>query len=234
MKPFSIDPNVSAQENLWRAARQCTVLVICSAKRRRRLNLNKEEWNDLLDRTTFETVCTFMRKLRGTGKSTQEGYDHSRSFLMNVYACAWSVSGHCINSLLAEIKRRINSIAIEDSISPGQLKSPKYSDVLQDKCYLNYYRKKDNYTKPKSYSKLTSQHLKDKRAHECYEAYVAECQLLGVTPVIEFEYRLKNRYITAFTRKPGTKTFKELRRDRERSAKARRNKRDKCTSKTRK
>lgn len=216
MTPFRIDPNLSAMENLWEAAHQAVVVVVCSGQRRRHLKFTKEEWDDLLFRATFETILCFMRKIRKTGKVTMQPYDRSKSFFQNVYACAWSVSGHCIEELIDEIRFKLNVKSIDASSNPGMDKAPKIVETLDTKCYLNYYRQTDKFKELRPYNKLTSQHLKDKRAHEEYKAYVAECELLGVEPMEEFKWRGRNNFIRAYVHKPGTRTLKEMRRSRER------------------
>ena len=237
MKKFLLDPNLSAQENLWRAAELAVTSVICSSKRRKKLRLNKEEWEDLVFRAKFETVCAFMRKLRGTGKATQGTYDRSKTFFLNIYSCAWSIGNHVIDDVINEIKIKLNSTSLDASSNPGLERAPKIVETLDEsKCYLNYYRQTDKCKKLIPYRELTTQHLRDRRASEDYRAYVVECELLGVTPVDEFTWRGKNGYVRAFLRKPGMPTFKEMRRIREREAKRRervRKQRKKVKDKTR-
>lgn len=228
MKKFLLRPDLTAQENLWAAAELAVTIVLCSSKRRKKLRLNKDEWADLVFRAKFETVCAFMRKLRGTGKGSHK-YDITRSFFLNVYSCAWSIGNHVIDDVINEIKIKLNSTSLDTKVQPWLEKSPKIGETIDTKCHLNYYRKNDKELKP--YKELTSQHLKDKRAHEDYRAYVVECELLGVTPVDEWTWRGKNGYVRAVLRKPGMATFKEMRRIRERAAKRR--ERDRRTNRNR-
>lgn len=221
MKKFLLDPNLTAQENLWAAAHMAVVIVLCARKRRTKLRLSKDEWADLVFRAEFETVCAFMRKIRKTGKLTQRPYNPLKTFFQNVCACAWSVSGHCVEDLIDEIKYKLNVKSIESSSNPGMERAPKIVETLDEsRCYLNYYRAGDKFREPKPYKDL-SNNLKDKRAREDYRAYVVECELLGVTPIDEFTWRGKNGYIRAFTHKYGTPSLLEQRKTRKREAKRR-------------
>lgn len=80
-KRFRLDPNETALENLWRAAKVATVTLL------RRYHIRSfidDKYIDLFDELTMQTVVSFMYL-----KIRNKGYDHRFSFYENVYSCCW-------------------------------------------------------------------------------------------------------------------------------------------------
>jgi len=98
-KRFQLDPNLSARENLWAAAKVSSMYWL----RRKRLKLFRTEWDELVETLTYRTVLYFMQRLR------RGLYNRSESFLYNVLSCARSVQHPVIKRFLTDVKNKINS-----------------------------------------------------------------------------------------------------------------------------
>ena len=98
-KRFQLNPNLSARENLWAAAKLSSMYWL----RRKRLKLFRAEWDELVSNLTYRTVLYFMQRLR------RGLYNRSESFLYNVLSCARSVQHPVIKSFLSEVKNKLNS-----------------------------------------------------------------------------------------------------------------------------
>lgn len=98
-KRFQLDPNLSARENLWAAAKLSSMYWL----RRKKLKLFRVEWDELVSILTYRTVLYFMQRLR------RGLYNRSESFLYNVLSCARSVQHPVIKAFLTDVKNRINS-----------------------------------------------------------------------------------------------------------------------------
>ena len=98
-KRFQLDPNLSARENLWAAAKLSSMYWL----RRKKLKLFRTEWDELICNLTYRTVLYFMQRLR------RGLYNRSESFLYNVLSCARSVQNPVIKKFITDVKNRINS-----------------------------------------------------------------------------------------------------------------------------
>lgn len=98
-KQFKLNPNLSARENLWAAAKLSSMYWL----RRKKLKLFRVEWDELVSILTYRTVLYFMQRLR------RGLYNRSESFLYNVLSCARSVQHPVIKAFLTDVKNKINS-----------------------------------------------------------------------------------------------------------------------------
>lgn len=80
-KRFRLDPNETALENLWRAAKVATVTLLRKFHIRSFID---DKYIDLFDELTMQTVVSFMYL-----KIRNKGYDRRFSFYENVYSCCW-------------------------------------------------------------------------------------------------------------------------------------------------
>lgn len=80
-KRFRLDPNETALENLWRAAKVATVTLLRKYHIRSFID---DKYIDLFDELTMQTVVSFMYL-----KIRNKGYDRRFSFYENVYSCCW-------------------------------------------------------------------------------------------------------------------------------------------------
>jgi hypothetical protein len=83
-KRFRLDPNETALENLWRAAKVATVTLLRKYHIRSFID---DKYIDLFDELTMQTVVSFMYL-----KIRNKGYDRRFSFYENVYSCCWGCS----------------------------------------------------------------------------------------------------------------------------------------------
>lgn len=98
-KRFQLNPNLSARENLWAAAKLSSMYWL----RRKKLKLFRVEWDELVSILSYRTVLYFMQRLR------RGLYNRSESFLYNVLSCARSVQHPVIKAFLTDVKNKINS-----------------------------------------------------------------------------------------------------------------------------
>lgn len=89
-KRWQIDPNLSAQENLWDAAKVACIYILLHSK----IHDKKREWDELLEALIYRGVRYFYLRLN------RHEYDRTHSFYENVYSCCYSASSH-------EIKQRV-------------------------------------------------------------------------------------------------------------------------------
>lgn len=89
-KRWQIDPNLSAQENLWDAAKVACIYILLHSK----IHDKKRDWDELLDALIYRGVRYFYLRLN------RHEYDKSHSFYENVFSCCYSASSH-------EIKQRV-------------------------------------------------------------------------------------------------------------------------------
>lgn len=96
---YRIDPKKPARETLWEMAHLAAVFAV----RHRRLKLFREEFGEIVDELTMETVTYFMWRLRH-GK-----YNRKFSLFDNVSYCTWSRAENVINRGLNFMKEKICS-----------------------------------------------------------------------------------------------------------------------------
>lgn len=101
---FELDPNKTAQENLWSAVRMIT-LAFKAAYCRKGLVLTKDEWDEVIDDVMFFAVRRFLNAVK-------EGrYDRSVSFFLNVRSHVFSLFHERLNLYIKNVvKRKTDSL----------------------------------------------------------------------------------------------------------------------------
>ena len=101
---FELDPNKTAQENLWDATRMIT-LAFKAAYCRKGLVLTKDEWDEVIDDVMFFAVRRFLNAVK-------EGrYDRSVSFFLNVRSHVLSLFHERLNLYIKNVvKRKTDSL----------------------------------------------------------------------------------------------------------------------------
>ena len=107
-----IDPNKTAQENLWDCVR--VNVMACRTKAvAHGLELTHDEWEDAISDVTMEAVGRFMNNLRN-GR-----YDRSWSFFLNVRSCVRSVFYATVGLYIKRyVQTKINSY---DRLEPEKI-----------------------------------------------------------------------------------------------------------------
>lgn len=103
-KQWLIDPNKSAMENTWDAAKTAAAFLL----RRIKLKCTKEEWHDIYDEMVLKGVRNFI-----DNKILRHTYDRRFCFFQNVLSSVWSVSNGCIYRNIRDNKRRITALSVE-------------------------------------------------------------------------------------------------------------------------
>ena len=103
-KQWLIDPNKSAMENTWDAAKTAAAFLL----RRIKLKCTKEEWHDIYDEMVLKGVRNFI-----DNKVLRHTYDRRFCFFQNVLSSVWSVSNGCIYRQIRDNKRRITALSVE-------------------------------------------------------------------------------------------------------------------------
>lgn len=101
---WELDPNKTAQENLWSAVRMIT-LAFKAAYCRKGLVLTKDEWDEVIDDIMFFAVRRFLNAVK-------EGrYDRSVSFFLNVRSHVLSLFHERLNLYIKNVvKRKADSL----------------------------------------------------------------------------------------------------------------------------
>ena len=101
---WELDPNKTAQENLWSATRMIT-LAFKAAYCRKGLVLTKDEWDEVIDDVMFFAVRRFINAVK-------EGrYDRSVSFFLNVRSHVLSLFHERLNIYIKNVvKRKADSL----------------------------------------------------------------------------------------------------------------------------
>ena len=97
---FRLRGDRTAQENLWEAVHIAASYFL--VKMRGRVNLTRDEWNELFDELKLRTVMHFLEN-----KVRQKKYCRKVSFISNVYSSCWSVSYRVLDSYLATVRHKI-------------------------------------------------------------------------------------------------------------------------------
>ena len=182
---FKINPNETAQENLWRAAR---FAVACHLGRSG-ITLRDDEKAEFFSRQMLATVLAFMRRLR-KGK-----YCRKVSFFTNVWQAAWSVFYCQSERFLREVKDRINFTSLDAPIAgteggrihdiiPESARAP-LANYAPDPRYERRFQCPDDYKSDVAYNKAVDGEYKD---------YQMECVIMGVTPVTFKVFCERNDY----------------------------------------
>ena len=164
MARFQLNPNETAMENLWRAARMATAVI---ARSHNFWNLWGEYKQEAFERITIATVSHFIRmKVRGGGyrRYTKDG-SKKLSFFDNVLSSCYGSASNVVNLYIKEIKAR----RLEGDIEPM-----KFCLSYADKLPL-YTNKNDAPSKGCAYNKgITELVLPAQRADRARELLKAD------------------------------------------------------------
>lgn len=179
MPRFKLDPNETAMENLWRAARMATA-VICRAHKF--WNLWGEYHDEAFDRVLLATVEAFLRlKIRGGGYRRVAKDGKKLTFFDNVLSACYGCSSNIINQYMQELKER-NSL---DDIEPMKFclshadKLPLYRSLTESRTKLGVYNK--------GITELSYPGQRADRARELYDEYLEECRMMGLENILAFD-----------------------------------------------
>ena len=103
-KRWLIDPQKSAMENLWDAAKTAAAFLLHRIK----LKCTQEEWHDIHEEMVLKGVRNFL-----DNKVMRHTYDRRFCFFQNVLSSVWSVSNGCIYRNIRDNKRRITALSVE-------------------------------------------------------------------------------------------------------------------------
>lgn len=100
---WQLDPNKSAQENLWNCI-HVNVFAFKNRAIRRGLRLTYDEWADIIQDASISAYTRFMSRLR-RGK-----YDRNQTFFMNVWSCMYMVFHNIVKKYLRDyVQTKANS-----------------------------------------------------------------------------------------------------------------------------
>lgn len=166
-KRFQLDPNESAQENLWRAVRIATYVVL---KRKNYYGLINETRDELVDEVMLETYEGFIRN-----KVLAHKYNRKFCFLDNVLSSCWS----CAHKTADRIIRQLDFVVKSEDVH-----SPYHQDTLPSQAgFPVYLSKKEMCTYKPVGMKEARMDVKVKRILEEYEEQRDDAIELGVTPM---------------------------------------------------
>lgn len=100
---FRLNPQETAQENLWRCISQACSLLL--AKRMYKLIIMHDELEELMSDFCFDTYSSFI-----SNKVMKHRYDRRWSFFQNVFSSAYSVLGHCLDKFFKRIKYKSSTV----------------------------------------------------------------------------------------------------------------------------
>lgn len=170
-----IDPNKSAQENLWDCIR-INVIFFKNKAVRNGMNLTKDEWDEVIDTVTYEAVRRFMNKLKNGS------YHHELSFFLNVRSSVWEVFYQKVDLYVRNVvHRKITSVDRLDTDKAEHIQST-YAPAR----YLsNNTEKKMAMAALKVWQKNSKQltHIRHEQVDDFWD-YIESCDELGI-PVNE-------------------------------------------------
>ena len=181
MPRFQLDPNETAQENLWRAARMATAVI---ARSHNFWNLWGEYKQEAFERITIATVSHFIRmKVRGGGyrRYTKDGLK-KLTFFDNVLSSCFGCASNIVNIYIKEIKAR----RLEGDIEPLKFclahsdKLPIYRSFMESRSKLGIYNK--------GITELSLPAQRAERARELYDEYLEECRMMGLANILDFDH----------------------------------------------
>lgn len=166
---FKLRADLSANENLWEAARVAVAYEI--TRRRIKFSANEEK-EELFQELLFKTVFTFMHRM-----ILDRQYDRRFDFWHNVYSCTWSISTYVITRWMDNIKRRISAVPLSAHYAYSENNIiDNLADTGTSLPYKSSYRHTD-----RTYSRMTSMASKLKFVKADYEDYKMLTELTGVT-----------------------------------------------------
>ena len=170
MARFQLDANLSAQENLWHAARWASIVVL---KRNRFYGVTAQDKAELIEEVTMAAVCHFLTFKIGQKRYARVSKDGRKlTFFDNVLSSAWSCAPNVAQPILKRIQIKANTSKIDDLVfrlSEAD-KFPRYM-ALDD-----YGKKREKYI-----HELKRPVDRAHRYRRMYEDYLAEHDELGLT-----------------------------------------------------
>lgn len=120
-KRWQIDPNLSAQENLWDAAKVACIYILLHSK----IHNKKRDWDELLEALIYRGVRYFYLRLN------RHEYDRTHSFYENVYSCCYSASSHEIKQRVKQNKEAVKFVSTSTEVDSVHT----LGDILVDDGY---------------------------------------------------------------------------------------------------
>ena len=177
MARFQLDANLSAQENLWLAARWASIVVL---KRNRFYGVTAQDKAELIDELTLAAVNHFLTFKIGQKRYARVSKDGQKklTFFDNCLSSAWSCAPNIAQPILKRIQLKVNTSNIDDlafRLSEAD-KFPRY-------MALNEYDKAHE----KPVHELKRPADRAHRYRRMYEDYVAEVEYLGLSETLPFD-----------------------------------------------
>ena len=176
MPRFQLDPNKTAMENVYAAARIATVVI---GRRHRWWGMVGESRDELFDRIRDATVENFIRNKVIGKKYCRVAKDGRKlNFADNVISSCYSVAGYVADVFIQEFLIRYNS----DDIDPLQ-----YAMTEKDRfpLYVSDYEK--HRYKKKEINELGRPMDRARKVKEYYEDYCLEVKELGLSETLPFD-----------------------------------------------
>jgi len=169
-KRFQLDPNQTAQENLWRAAEIAKRYIV----KHMSFRVLPDQREELYEAILLAGIENFI-----TNKIMKHRYNRNYDFFSNVYSSVWGASAHVINMFLRKV---VTPRSLSSSIDRVTETGSTLQSILPD-CgahRLDYDAYKDYVRKdPERFGAWgRAQRFKDE-----YEDYRLECEFYGITPV---------------------------------------------------
>lgn len=187
MKRFELNPNETAQENLWRACRNASASFI----NKKTLRLTSDEKHDIIADVTIAAVFEFMRRLR-LGK-----YNRSVSFYLNCWSCAYAKYNWILQCHIEQIKEKISAVSLESAMTEDGKRNMAEVIPCESAAPLRNYKNKKDYKGHVTFEAARRQCDRVRAVNEMYDDYVEECLTLGVTPQSADKFRQVNGYQSA-------------------------------------
>lgn len=168
---WKIDPNKSANENLWDCIRTNAIFFKNKAVRGG-MNLTKDEWAECIDIVIYEAVKRFMNKLR-SGR-----YNRDMSFFLNVRSSVWEVFYQKVDLYVRNVvHRKIMSV---DRLEPDKAEHIR-ANYAPAKYLSNNIEKKSAMAALKVWQKNSQQltHIHHEQVDDFWD-YIEACYDLGI------------------------------------------------------
>lgn len=107
MARFQLNPNETAQENLWRCATAATAYIFAKSK----VTNTGSEYKELFDQVVMEGVAQFLEfKIR------QHKYNRDYDFWTNVHSSCWSAYSNVLRLYIKGVRRKIVTDSADECI----------------------------------------------------------------------------------------------------------------------
>ena len=190
MARFQLDPNKSAMENLYAAARIATATVM---KRYNYYGLHGELRDDLFDEIMHRTVehFVFVKVRRHTYAHTTKDGKRKLVFMDNVLSSSWSASAWTVNRFMAHLTNmsRTGDIDPIKFCLGNENRLPNYVSETEAAIKRNKAERQ--------YAKLKRPCDRARRLQEAYQDYIMEAEELELCNVLSFDKWLGRNGYTA-------------------------------------